>query len=514
MKVYNEVTIDMNPESSAYGEHLSEDSHQYNGDVALCCGGGGGDSTPTAKGIKEDKTHPVHFWKGAGKLPTGLSSTVGLPSFMTGKQIEGISPFYQQHYDDLEDSLSPQLAESMHEYYTTGAGKEEMPEGATFGEAPEGGSYPWDYDQTQGHVPDTGGQGGSTYTDVDDYDIANLIEEGSKWGYKTGDAGDINIPGIKSFGEGWYKPYYKAAVRDPLKQMRQAAPGTSGGQFEKFGDVMASSGVPQEMIAGITEADGGFNQWQHRPDWAGGEAVLPKGLGSDLSTIAGNLNIAQEAFETEEKRIEDFRVTAGETKEDEMLEHRVERAKALSGREQEYEQAEAGESVSGLAYSAPAEQQTKTLQEENVRELLAIKRGEADTMKDYHADISQADQETLDAGDRMVGAEIAASGAIKGLVPAIQEAGQDVKDTAQDIIGGHQMYGGNIAAGGSQGANIVGKRGWGYGDQYFQESKPQGLDELTQLVDSTNLFGTYLAETGVPGYIDELMASLSTETDV
>ena len=36
MKIYNEVTIDMNPESSTYEQHLSEDSIEYNGDLALC----------------------------------------------------------------------------------------------------------------------------------------------------------------------------------------------------------------------------------------------------------------------------------------------------------------------------------------------------------------------------------------------------------------------------------------------------------------------------------------------
>ena len=42
MKIYNEVTIDMNPESDTYGKHLSEDSCNYTGDIALCGGGGNG----------------------------------------------------------------------------------------------------------------------------------------------------------------------------------------------------------------------------------------------------------------------------------------------------------------------------------------------------------------------------------------------------------------------------------------------------------------------------------------
>lgn len=38
MKIYEEVTIDMNPESSTYEEHLSEESYNYEGDVALAGG--------------------------------------------------------------------------------------------------------------------------------------------------------------------------------------------------------------------------------------------------------------------------------------------------------------------------------------------------------------------------------------------------------------------------------------------------------------------------------------------
>ena len=35
MKIYEEVSIDMNPESSSYGEHLSEDSYEYGGELIL-----------------------------------------------------------------------------------------------------------------------------------------------------------------------------------------------------------------------------------------------------------------------------------------------------------------------------------------------------------------------------------------------------------------------------------------------------------------------------------------------
>ena len=38
MKIYNEIVIDMNPESSSYGETLHEDSFEYNGEMVLMQG--------------------------------------------------------------------------------------------------------------------------------------------------------------------------------------------------------------------------------------------------------------------------------------------------------------------------------------------------------------------------------------------------------------------------------------------------------------------------------------------
>ena len=40
MKIYNEITIDMNPESDTFEEVLSEDSCEWSGDVVLCKGSG------------------------------------------------------------------------------------------------------------------------------------------------------------------------------------------------------------------------------------------------------------------------------------------------------------------------------------------------------------------------------------------------------------------------------------------------------------------------------------------
>lgn len=55
MKIYEEVVIDMNPESSTYGEHLSEESYDYEGDIALA-GGKIGDLTHRPGGYRWQKS--------------------------------------------------------------------------------------------------------------------------------------------------------------------------------------------------------------------------------------------------------------------------------------------------------------------------------------------------------------------------------------------------------------------------------------------------------------------------
>ena len=53
MKIYNEITINMNPESDKYKEVLSEDSYEYSGPLVLASPwpGGGGDDNDDEIGV-------------------------------------------------------------------------------------------------------------------------------------------------------------------------------------------------------------------------------------------------------------------------------------------------------------------------------------------------------------------------------------------------------------------------------------------------------------------------------
>ena len=91
MKIYNEVVIDMNPDSPTYGEHLSEDSYKYNGDIALCCGDIEteltGDPQPGYAAAKfEGHKHPSVI---PGTYTAGFADVVG--GTPGGETIKGIS---------------------------------------------------------------------------------------------------------------------------------------------------------------------------------------------------------------------------------------------------------------------------------------------------------------------------------------------------------------------------------------------------------------------------------------
>ena len=62
MKIYTEVSIDMNPESSSYGEHLHEESFDYNGPMALLQGAEGGAEDDTLFKFPEGGYNPEMHW--------------------------------------------------------------------------------------------------------------------------------------------------------------------------------------------------------------------------------------------------------------------------------------------------------------------------------------------------------------------------------------------------------------------------------------------------------------------
>jgi hypothetical protein len=78
-KIYNEVIIDMNPESSSYGDTLYEDSFEYDGPMAL------------AKSFWE-KTQELF---GVGK------------AFVTGGEKEAIGEYMEPYVQDFQTTLIP-----------------------------------------------------------------------------------------------------------------------------------------------------------------------------------------------------------------------------------------------------------------------------------------------------------------------------------------------------------------------------------------------------------------------
>ena len=80
MKIYNEIVIDMNPESSSYGKTLHEDSCNYTGDIMLCRTASEVVKAPTGlKGLTEwlrkIKAGEISPYEGTGTA-TGVSEVI------------------------------------------------------------------------------------------------------------------------------------------------------------------------------------------------------------------------------------------------------------------------------------------------------------------------------------------------------------------------------------------------------------------------------------------------------
>ena len=66
-KIYNEVVIDMNPESPTFEETLHEDSYEYEGDMMLSQGGSAPEEG-TKVMIREERSGSPYSDEGVGKL--------------------------------------------------------------------------------------------------------------------------------------------------------------------------------------------------------------------------------------------------------------------------------------------------------------------------------------------------------------------------------------------------------------------------------------------------------------
>jgi len=111
--------------------------------------------------------------------------------------------------------------------------------------------------------------------------------------------------------------------------------------------------------------------------------VVHRDVATGLSTIGSQRKIAQTRHDETMAGFVDQEDEAKIAKDESMLDQRIARAQALSGRVDEYEEARAGAATSGLSYSAPAQRNEQVLREENMAEFGDIKREEYKVQKGY-----------------------------------------------------------------------------------------------------------------------------------
>ena len=266
MKIYDEVTIDMNPESSTYGKHLSEESHEYNGDVALCGGG------------------PA-FGKHSVDFPSNLAGTPGISAFASPDRSVGRAHSYPQ-------SLDLGLPEAAHSYgHDRRLSQESLP---NVGQLKPGGFDQYETKKRHWY--------GGTKSYPRRTAIINRAEE-------------IN----RKFGEpgGWYDQYLTKGFTDPLTTI--AGPNTDYGK---------GAFVPlRQMLEDVAPAEAAVQSdfdWDALPappsEWGtlGGDiskgplvAKSTKGAAEqateDVGRAKSDLVKAEGDYKDELKRIEDFR---------------------------------------------------------------------------------------------------------------------------------------------------------------------------------------------------------------
>ena len=355
MKVYNEVTIDMNPESSTYREHTSEDSYQYKGNIDLCCG-------------KSPK------WKLPGKEGQPAWQAMGFKDKPFGQSQEFE---YPTQLPSVYDQAMPVGGE-----YIGGTNIE----GATLGPFDVRAAHPaksFFYDAMGGVA--------------ERHDERIMKEYGER------------------FGPQWYEPLIKSAIEDPIRstlQREMTTPearfggilpediltgakshmgGTSWASPDQYLVAGGQTGTPQDLTDDL--------------DWA---ETLYTQSAEDIADQRGDIDydrilLGQERIREEDKYEEDLQEAQKmRLKEQGRLGRQV--SGVAEGQLDQFRKYTAPIGKSGFAYSGPAQQYAETGAKEQKRKFrdLAIEKREAenkyqkalkDREEDYDETVRDLDKE-------------------------------------------------------------------------------------------------------------------------
>tara|TARA_E500000331_G_scaffold354103_1_gene406353 strand:- start:10237 stop:11457 length:1221 start_codon:yes stop_codon:yes gene_type:complete len=243
-----------------------------------------------------------------------------------------------------------------------------------------------------------------------------------------------------SWQEGFYEPAFESAVRAPLRSVL-------GMTQEGWASNVGGSDSPEQNVnpnispfMTLQEAFGG-----NLPDYiaqnigqldtsastrAGYDGpVVAKESAPQLATLGAQRLLEQTTYDEAKEGFEIAREDEAKMKDEQMLDQRIARSQALSGRVDEYEKARAGQAMSGMSYSAPASREVEAVKEENIQELSDIKRQEYNIGEAYDKKI-----ESIEADERDTDLQFASDTAdYLGDIQSTLSAGKDkvIQDLTQ-----------------------------------------------------------------------------------
>ena len=397
MKIYNEVTIDMNPESDTYGKHLSEDSCNYTGDIALC-GGGGNDGPPDP--------HPYYWAENlpGGRPPQVLPGTGALPEGWAGQPIRGIDPFFQTgtkaHFQAETDPSSYQRNEA--------------------GELTEEG-------KKQKSLDEAGAR--------------------SKMHSEYGD----------KFMQGWYTPYFESMVAAPMRGMigMTGAQGAQPLSTPEVHTTVGEYGTPEFIPLSQTNIDPSvlskFSETMNLSDYprtqeAGyAEPIIARGFAPDVAEAGQIYSMAEEAYDTAMDRLAEEKDIAADVRSETLKDIRTERL--ISTREDipAYEKARAPLATSQMAYSGPAQREVGGYEAKELGQKLSFKEKELAAEEGYAGTISDIEMDEEDVESQLDIDKFEFSTELGDIFAGTAEKAGELLQAGGDILQGHFDYGPSLS---------------------------------------------------------------------
>lgn len=398
MKIYTEVVMEWDDDKGKMVE-ISSESYEYEGDVALC--GKSGEKIGTHR-QKEANPYSMASRLPSNRFPQNVQGGPGsgLPYGFADRGIKGIYPSYK-------------------------AGV---------------GGYP-----------------GSSGVGLDMYKYGNKnVNLGETYGYNTS-----NVKG-PNWEEGWYDPYFHSSVSAPIREIiggdSFSYPGFPSEGKTYGAQKLIRSGEGRSQFMPVSEAIGD----KFKPLWEGlGVGSQASAVGYDEPVVAvegrtaTGLNpimidelLSEEAYQDELADLETREIKAGEAKKEELTSVKDERRSFIAGRAPEYERARAAQAATGMAYSAPAEEQLTSTQEETTLSLSDMKRKEFKTRKDYDEAIESIESDKITAEKTREGEKAQHLMDVGGVFADTATAAEELYGVGDEILLGHREYGKTLSGGG------------------------------------------------------------------